>query len=203
VTLEVENAISVGGIAGCNYYGAELVVAGAALNITPGPMTAMLCQRGDVMDLESRFIAALDTATSWSVDANRLVLGGPNVELAFNRTVPIDLSQIEGKEWVAVGLVPENGAVMPAVLGATLVLKNGSITGSTGCRTFAGTYMVNTGRFEVGSFAMDGECPQNGRGQDDHIVGVLGDGFSPQIADGNLVLSGRFATGLVYEPAAP
>ena len=203
VTLKFEPG-RLSGSAGCNYYGAVFEVVGGQLNITPGASTAMLCERDDVMDIESRYISALDEVATAANRDGRLILSGPGVELAFVSQAAFPIDDVEGKRWVVVTLISETGAVsQPKGPPSELILGGGSITGSTGCRRFDGTYTLDGSVISPNSFGMNGaECPPDMRDQDRHIVGTIGDPFTASITDGLLTVTGHFGTSLVYREAA-
>ena len=72
---------------------------------------------------------------------------------------------------------------------ATLVLHaDGTLEGSTGCRTLGGTYRVEGDRFLVEELNTEGECPADVAAQDAHVLHVLGDGFRASLTGELLTL---------------
>jgi len=65
---------------------------------------------------------------------------------------------------------------------ATLRLdSNGTLAGSTGCRTLTGSHVVVGGEILATGLGADGECSSALADQDGHIVSVLGDGFRADV----------------------
>jgi heat shock protein HslJ len=76
---------------------------------------------------------------------------------------------------------------------------DGTLRGGTGCRTFAGTYLVQGGELLVTRLEMNGDCPRDLSDQDSHVVAVIGDGFRPVVEGDLLTLADPGGLGLVYE----
>jgi len=65
---------------------------------------------------------------------------------------------------------------------ATLRLdSNGTLAGSTGCRTLTGSHVVLGGEILATRLGADGECSPALADQDGHIFSVLGDGFRADV----------------------
>jgi heat shock protein HslJ len=78
------------GSAGCNSYSASYLVQGRLLSITPPSATGMLCGEPEgIMEQESAFLAALQTAGSFSLEAGELYIqdgsGGTTLEFVAGR----------------------------------------------------------------------------------------------------------------------
>lgn len=72
------------------------------------------------------------------------------------------------------------------------------MTGSTGCRSLTGTWIVGNGEVFFPDFGAEGECPPDLAKQDGFIVTVLGDGFRPEISGNRLEVTDASGQGLVY-----
>jgi heat shock protein HslJ len=82
---------------------------------------------------------------------------------------------------------------------ATLELyTDGSMLGSTGCRSLHGRYEVVGAEVSMVEMAADGECLAALQGQDAQVVSVLGDGFRAAIDGDRLTLTSAGSLGLVY-----
>ncbi len=82
---------------------------------------------------------------------------------------------------------------------ATLELRaDGTLVGSTGCRSLSGSYTVAGDEVVFTEFSADGECPSELQSQDDQVVTVLGDGFTVEIDGDRLTLTSSGSEGLVY-----
>ena len=66
------------GSTGCNSLFGDYQVAGTSIDIGPLGMTRMACANDGLADQEARYLAALDGATSWTLDGQDLVLLGPD-----------------------------------------------------------------------------------------------------------------------------
>jgi heat shock protein HslJ len=76
---------SLNGSAGCNSYSTRYVVNGNQLSIDPASATGMLCEQPEgIMEQESAFLAALDSAASFSIEGGELYIldgsGGAVIE---------------------------------------------------------------------------------------------------------------------------
>ena len=89
---DVTLAIGDGGIGGevCNAYGGDLL--GSAGSTAPGEIsisevfsTQMWCEADGLMDLETRYLAALQSATEAQVSGSILHLNGDDVRLRFRQ----------------------------------------------------------------------------------------------------------------------
>ncbi|MCI0543477.1 MAG: META domain-containing protein [Actinobacteria bacterium] len=191
VTLEV-TADGVGGRAGCNWYGWD--------GGDESSSTEMLCHPPDVMTLEESFLGALPRIDASRVEDDRLILTGPGVELVFERLDPVDLEAVLGVVWVMEAHY--QGEVVTPNEGdpATLELSaDGSFTGSTGCRTLTGRYVVSGAEIVFAEMAAHGECPASLQDQDGRVISGLEGGFRVVVEDGTLTTWTWGDEGLVYE----
>lgn len=186
-----------GGRSACNSYGADLVRDDGSVRIDVGEMTEMGCEP-DVMDLESAYLAALDTVDGITRDGDALSLTSPETELHFVRVPPVPTAEMIGTTWVLESLI--EGETASSTMGeATLVLsEDGMLTADTGCREFIGTYVEAGEEIVVTESEARGECTENLRAQDDHVVTVLGDGFRASVEGDQLTLTSQGGLGLVY-----
>ncbi|WP_129667204.1 META domain-containing protein [Phytoactinopolyspora endophytica] len=196
VTLAIGD--DVGGTSACNSYGAEMERDGASVRIDLTHMTEMACMP-EVMDLESAYFAALDDVDNMSDDDGTLVLTGPSTELRFDAVPEVPTADIVGTGWVLESLV--EGDTVSSVAGepATLRLEaDGTFTGSTGCREMSGSYIEANGQISPTDFGMgEGECPEDLRDQDSHVVSVI-EGFRARVDGDTLTLTSQGGQGLIY-----
>jgi len=202
VTLNVEGS-NVSGQAACNQYFGELAFEAGQVSTAGFGQTEMACAE-PVMALEAAYLSALAKIESAHMDGPVMVLTAPGVELRFERLQPPPTANIVGTLWQLESLV--DGDAVSSVSGppATLMLQaDGSLRGSTGCRTLTGHYMERGDEIWANEFGADGECPPGAaRAQDNHIVGVLGDGFRAAVDGQQLILGKDDGTGLIYRAAA-
>jgi heat shock protein HslJ len=198
ITLSIEGS-SVTGTAACNSYGGRLVGAGGRVRIDELGMTAMGCEP-DVMASESAYTAALSAIRQIGRDGDELVLVGPDVELRFVALPPPPTADLVDTTWVLETVFV--GDVAASVVGerATLELRSdGTFSGSTGCRSFTGTWTEQGERIADTSMRMDDlDCPRDLISQDSTVVSVVGDGFVPTIDGDLLTLTDPGGAGLVY-----
>jgi heat shock protein HslJ len=198
ITLTIEGG-TIGGTAACNSYGGRLVGVGGRVRVEELGMTAMGCE-ADVMASESAYTAALDAVSEIGMDGDALVLVGPDVELRFAELPPPPTAELLGTRWVLETVFVGDVAVAPVGEPATLELRaDGTFSGSTGCRTFTGTWVEEGDGIRDTSLRMDGaDCVPELVAQDSSVVGVVGDGFVPTVNDDLLTLTDPGGAGLVY-----
>jgi heat shock protein HslJ len=198
ITLTIEGS-EVGGTSACNSYGGRLSVEAGRLEIGELGMTAMACP-DDVMAAEAAYTRALDRVDGLRRDGDELVLVGPDVELRFEPLPEPPTAELVDTAWVLDSVFVGDVAAAPAGDPATLELdSDGTLNGSTGCRSFTGTWVEQGEQIVATSLAMDGaECPAGLQAQDGHVVSVVGDGFVPTLERDLLTLTDPGGVGLVY-----
>jgi heat shock protein HslJ len=198
ITLTIEDDAA-SGTAACNRYFASVAISGAAIGFDGLGATEMACSPEEVMESERGFLAALSRVSEFSATEESLTLTGEGVELVFSALPPVPTAELTGTVWVLESLV--DGDSVSSVMGerATLELyTDGSMLGSTGCRSLHGRYEVVGAEVSMVEMAADGECPAALQGQDAQVVSVLGDGFRAAIDGDRLTLTSAGSLGLVY-----
>lgn len=198
ITLTIEGS-EIGGTSACNTYGGRLTVTDGRLEITDLGMTMMGCEE-PVMAAEGAYASALAGVESIGGEGDELVLRGPDVELRFAALAPPPTSELIDTTWVLETVFVGDVAASTVGERATLELRtDGSISGSTGCRSFTGTWIEAGEQIAAPTLTMDGsECPADLTSQDDHVVSVIGDGFVPSVVGDLLTLTDPGGVGLVY-----
>lgn len=202
VTLIVDGS-SVSGESACNRYFGEFTLVDGRVTLGSLGGTEMACAE-PVMAIEAAYLAGLGKVDSALIDGDVLVLGGPATELRFERLAPPPVAVVIGTPWVLEALI--DGDSVSSTVGdpATLVMHaDGTLEGSTGCRTLTGTFTVEGDEFLVTQLTADGECPADVAAQDAHVVEVLGDGFRASMAGELLTLNAAGGAGLSYGASAP
>ena len=198
ITLTIDGS-EIGGTAACNSYGGRLTVTSGRLEISDMAMAAMGCQE-PAMAAEAAYTAALAAVDSIDGDGDELVLAGPGVELRFSALATPPTTELIDTVWVLETLFV--GDVASSTMGepATLELRSdGTLVGSTGCRSFTGTWVEDGEQTVATTLAMDGaECPAELARQDGQLVTVIGDGFIPTVQASLLTLTDPGGVGLVY-----
>ena len=199
-TMTIDGTL-VQGQAPCNFYGTRIVVVDGEVRFGEWESTAMACEEL-LMASETAFNAAMGRVRSASRDGDALVLTGDGVELRFAPIAELPTDEIVGRPWRLVALVEDGVEHAPGGDVATVIYRrDGSLEGSTGCRTFTGRWTESQERLTATEMAMDQlECPAALLAQDGHVTEVVGNNAA-SIDGGRLRLQGRFGLGLVYEPA--
>ena len=189
VTLIVEGS-RIGGTSACNAYGAELVVENGRTIVGVMSSTQMACEP-DVMASETAYTAALARVHAATMDGDALVLSGPGVSLRFVPVAPPATADIVDRAWSLQAMTQPEAAAAVGGEPATLeIRKDGTFAGSTGCRSFTGTWTEVGNEIVATQMAMDGrECPADLAVQDSHVTSVLGDGFTIGLSVNGQVLS--------------
>jgi heat shock protein HslJ len=199
ITLTIAGS-TIGGRAACNEYGGRIIAAGGGIELTELMSTGMACLAEGVMDAESAYLGALGTVRAIGLDTGTLVLRGAATELRFARLPEPPTAKLVDTRWTLETLFVGDVASPPMGEPAFIQLRSdGTVTGSTGCRSFSGEWIERGEQILATTLAMDDrECPAELTEQDGHVVGVIGDGFVPAIADGLLTLTDPGGVGLVY-----
>ncbi len=197
ISLTLEDR-TIGGTAACNLYGGDIEIDGESLSIGPLSVTQRGCEPA-VMASEQSYLAALAAADTIARDGDEFVLSGLATELRFAELPPVPTAELLGTVWVLDTLIEGDSASTVSGEPATLELReDGTLVGSTGCRTLAGEYVVAGDEVVATSLAAEGECPPDLTGQDDHVITVIADGFTVAIDGDRLTLSSIGGEGAVY-----
>jgi heat shock protein HslJ len=201
ITLSIDGE-QVGGQSACNDYGGRIELIDGQVRITETSGTAMRCGDGDaVMRSEEIFLRALSEVRDARGEGDRLTLVGPTVELVFTRRAPLPMAELVGTDWILESIT--DGDVVRAAIGQPALLRlegNGTFDGSTGCRTFTGSWVEAQGHLVATQTTMAGECPGGLGGQDGVVAEALG-GSLPAIEGDRLTLSKPGGVELVYRRA--
>ena len=198
ITLEIAGASLTG--RACNDYGATIAPLGDGIELRELAMTAMACVDDRIMVAEAAYTAALQGVRRIGVEGDELMLTGPGVSLRFTRLPELPTAELVGTTWTLESAFVGDVAASPVGDPATLLLRaDGSLSGSTGCRGFDGTWVEGAGQIQATSLGMDEtECPADLADQDSHVVSVIGDGFVPTVDGQLLTLTDPGGIGLVY-----
>jgi len=187
-----------GGTAACNGYGGSYAVTGTRITFTDLAWTEMGCIPEEIMDSERKYLDALPRVEAFATSDERLTLSGDGVELVFAALSPVPTSELTGTVWVLESLV--QGASVSTVTGerATLELfSDGSMLGSTGCRTLNGNYTIAGAEVQMTELTANGDCPSDLEDQDTQVVTVLGS-FRATVEGETLTLTSPGSMGLRY-----
>ena len=198
ITLTI-GGTEVGGTAACNHYGGRLKLRGGRVSLEDVSMTAMGCEP-EVVASEAAYLAALSGISDIRRDGDGLLLRGPGIELRFDRVADAPTAELIDTRWVLETVVIGDVAGSVAGQRATLQLgSDGSLRGSTGCRSFDGEWIEEGNQIVATRLTMTDEaCPPHLADQDTHVVTVVGDGFVPTIEQDLLTLTDPGGSALVY-----
>lgn len=209
VTLTIDGA-SVSGRAACNGYGASLGVphrtGGGPFGVSDLSWTEMGCEPA-VMELERRFLDALQVVDSFELAGGALVLAVADgtTSLVFEPVAPVPAAEIVGTTWVLDTVIEgEAASHSDSMAMATLRLDpDGTLAGSTSCRRLDGEWIVSGAEVVFTSFAAiddpaAGVCSPESSRLDATIVTVLGDGFAADVDGDRLTLAAADGLGLSY-----
>lgn len=200
ITLTVSGE-AFSGTAACNGYGGRFEPRPqGGVTIVELGATAMACVEPGVGEAEAAFLGAMQAVQQVGGTDELLVLTGPGTELRFERAPVAPTAEVMGTVWLLESLVTDDVAAAPLGDRATLEIReDGTLSGSTGCRTFAGSWVERGTQIVTTTLAMDdSECPADLAEQDGHVVTVIGDGFVPIVDGDQLTLSDAGGLGLVY-----
>lgn len=200
ITMEIAGD-AVRGSAGCNSYGGAVSIEGDAFEAGGLALTEIGCPP-EVAEPEERFVEGMGDADTIARDGRTLTLTGPDTELVFRLVPPIDPKPLTGTTWILESLVEGRTASSVAASAdpARLLLKDGgTFEGTTGCRSFTGTWEVSGDVVSVTQMVFDGNCKPGVQDQDSHVASVLGGGFRAERREDRLTLTAdSFDLGLVY-----
>lgn len=141
-TIIFEDTGRVGGIAFCNNYSGTYETDSS--NITFGPMatTKKACEE-TVMELESKYHAALENTTNYKVENNMLYLideAGIYI-LSFNLRLEV---LIEDTDWNIIGYNNGNGGVTTVIIETEITanFSNDNVGGTSGCNSYNASYSL-------------------------------------------------------------
>lgn len=196
VSLRIDGS-EVGGTAACNQYGGEMDREGDRITIGALSMTEMACAE-PIMALEAAYVDGLSRVDTARRDADRLRLTGPATELDFTLLQPTPDADPVGTQWRLESLI--TGDAVSSVLGeATLLLaRDGTVSGSTGCRSFGGSYALDGEDLVISELVVDARaCDDESAAQDGQVLGLLESPLRATVSGDRLTLMGG-ANGLDY-----
>ncbi len=198
ITLTIDGS-RIGGSAACNSYGATVVPAGGGIRLDELAQTLIGCAP-DVQASEQAYMTGLAAVNRIGRDGEELVLIGPEVGLRFTALEPVPTADLVDTTWMLESIIAGDVAASPVGEPATLELRSdGSLIGSTGCRTFEGTWMANGNEIQTTRFGVDEvECNPDLQQQDSHVLEVAGGGFTARVDEDALTLRLEDGKGLVY-----
>ena len=207
VTLIFSPGNIIGGVSGCNSYGGSYTFDGTTFGVSNVASTEMACADNSLMQQESAFNAALNSATGLSMNGDELRITYSEGTLRFTRLKAPAVVPLEGTVWQLESFVSgtgDNGSASSLINSSsiTVELGNGTVAGSAGCNQFTAPYTLEGEALTVGEIvttrmACDGAIMQ----QEQAFVDALGAATSLTIDGANLVLTNADGQ-LIFRPSA-
>lgn len=140
VTLEFGMVTTASGHGGCNGYSISYTVDEPNIGFAMPISTLMACLRDEVMNQELFFLQTLQAVTTYEVRDNLLILNYDGGQMIFMALKLADTA------WELVRYGDMNNSTAP--VGDTPITaqfgKDGTVTGSTGCNSYGGNYVIGT-----------------------------------------------------------
>lgn len=181
-----------GGSAGCNRYFGGYELEEEQLRFTSQMGSTQMACAPPVAEQEQRFLALLPRANSWSIEDGRLTLIDEDARpiLEFAAVEPTALEDIE---WQASGINNGKGGVLSTANThlTTAVFSDGTVSGSTGCNRYNGTYDIEGDQIVFGPAAATRKfCaePEGIMEQEQQFLAALGRASTFQVTPGKLEL---------------
>lgn len=183
------------GRSACNTYGGSYEANSdeGTLTISQLAGTQMAC--GNLMDLESAYLAALGDVTGYQVtgDQTGLLLTGGTAALTFVPEAPMQPLPLEGTAWTLTTIAtPDTQAVSSTIAGTkvTALFDTGSVSGSGGCNGYNGAYESDGSSLTFGGMASTQRlCEQDVSDQEQVYFAALDATASYAIEGDQLTLS--------------
>jgi heat shock protein HslJ len=140
----------VGGSGGCNNYGGPYTVDGSGLTVGPLASTMMACM-GPVMDQETAYLSALQSAASYAVVDGKLQISDAAGQVVLIYGVQV-LPTLTGTTWYATGVNNGREAVVSLVTGSEITAvfgEDGSLTGRAGCNNYMTSYTTASAQIQI------------------------------------------------------
>jgi heat shock protein HslJ len=179
------------GNGGCNQYHASYTLDAGDLTIGPVAGTRMACEE-PTNARETEYFAALEKVASYQADDTSLtLLDGDGADLlTYQKVEPAPLT---GTAWT--GLLYNDGnallAAMPDAAFMATFADDGTVSGTSGCNTFSGSYTVDGDSMSFGQLAATQmACAEDVMAQEAGVLGALDRVTSFAIRGNELTLLG-------------
>ncbi len=154
ITAQFSADGQVGGSSGCNQYSGTYTVSGSQLEIAaPLASTLMACSQ-PIMDLESAYLTALAEVKSFAISGDELTLKDADDQPVLVYTA--QSQELSGTSWDVIAYNNGKQAVTSVLAGSTLTMifgEDGSLSGSSGCNNYNGSYTLDGDKITIGPLA--------------------------------------------------
>jgi heat shock protein HslJ len=199
ITMVIEGT-TVSGTSACNTYSGTLSVEDGTAALGPFVQTEMACEPAEAMTLEAAYLAALSTGTAIGTEGENLVVSSDTVTLTYAPAAAVEAAPLVGGEWQMDSIITGDAVSTTVGTAGTITFaEDGTVSGSTGCNTFNGTYEAADGVITFGPLATTRKgCPDDLGAQEAHVLGVLGATPTYTIDGTSLTLMAGDGNGLGY-----
>jgi heat shock protein HslJ len=139
----------VSGIAGCNNYSGAYQVDGEKIEIELGPLTMMFCDQPEgLMDQESAYLQALDSATSFNIIGDVMIMQDESGQ----EVLKFKASDLVGYVWMWIEFLENNDTVTRPDMPGNYTLEffpDGVLNVQADCNSAAGIYTVNGNQLDL------------------------------------------------------
>lgn len=176
VTIIFEPGGKAGGAAGCNSYSGTYKLDGQSFSVSEVGSTMMACADDKVMQQESAYLAALQSATALHQDGDNLTIDYAGGRLHFTRIAPAGASPLEGRTW-QFDMFVNGDTISSTAPDATITAKfaDGRVSGSTGCNQYSADYTLAGTALTIGAVeATEMACDEAIMTQEQQFVQAIG-----------------------------
>ena len=162
ITMNFERG-TVGGYAGCNWYGSSYSISDTTVQFGPAERTARGCvSPAGVSEQEERYLETLGRVTTIRMINDRLAMadraGTTVLLLAPRRRFAMNPADLVGTSWQ---LRAVNDTIQSDSAITLMIPREQEISGFAGCRRFTGTYEARGDEIRITSISMAAtECAQ-------------------------------------------
>ena len=145
----------VAGTSGCNNYFGSYQADGESINIGPLANTEMACMEPErVMEQEQLYLAALQTASTYRIDGDRLEMRTAEGALAVSLVAVLPVS-LENVPWDVTAYNNGRGGFTTIIIDSELSMffENGEVSGSAGCNDYIAGYELDGSNIKIGPAA--------------------------------------------------
>lgn len=142
-----------GGSAGCNTYQTSYTLDGSDIQIGQPISTLMFCGEPEgMMDQEAAYLKALQAASSYTIEADRLTLKDPSgaVLVVFGL---LEQKTLTDTDWFLSQYYVGGDAVTTPLAGSVITATfapDGRLNGSAGCNTYSASYEMDGSSLKIG-----------------------------------------------------
>lgn len=153
--VEFAGAGRLGGMGSCNQFFGEYTVDGNSLTVGEIGSTLMACDPPEIMQQESDFHAALQSAATYAIADGQLTIANAEGETAAT-LMAVEPTGLVGTNWVG-SMVNTGTEAVTNVLQGTSITANftedGKLNGSAGCNNYMTSYTTDGDSITIGPAA--------------------------------------------------